>query len=61
MNAKNILINGENLNTILKHYNSLRILIQAVKGNYAVLGDWDESRTKDIEYNVEIKFLEPIK
>ena len=49
MNAKNVLINGESLNTILRYYYLIPILIDEVKKSGGSFYKWDDKRGKEIE------------
>jgi hypothetical protein len=44
MNAKNVIVNGESLNVILRHYNAIDILIREVKRCNGSLYEWDKAR-----------------
>jgi hypothetical protein len=62
MKAKNILINGVSLDTILRHYNNIQILGQYViknkwSGGYEVLKEWDEKRSIPIEKDIKIEIV----
>jgi hypothetical protein len=58
MNPKDILIDGESLDVILRHYNNISVLIRFALDNpsgWKAITEWDNLRGKPIDKNVSVK------
>jgi len=62
MNTKNVIVNGESLSTILRHYYAIDKLIKEVKKNDGSFYEWDNARgmsefDEGVEAAIEFKNL----
>jgi hypothetical protein len=55
MNAKNVMINGQSLDGILRHYYALSVLIREVKRLNGSFVEWDRERTKTNNEKLDVK------
>ena len=57
MDTNKIFINGESLNSILRHYYNINILIKEIKRMNGNFFEWDEKRSIDTvkTHNAEIE------
>jgi hypothetical protein len=59
--AKSVIINGTDLNIILRHYNSIQYLIEEVKKLGGSFEKWDKYRSNKEDIDVRIELRERIK